>query len=168
MAESTSNTGNKHLRRLFTFVLLLIFWFVFSGQFDLFHGSLGVVSCALVAFLSHDLLFARRGGNGVQTFVRFSLYVPWLVYQVILANLHVAKLVLMPSGIKPQIVTVKSKLKSDMSKVAFANSITLTPGTITMDIIDGEFHVHALSQAVADDLLSGEMENRVARVFDEE
>ena len=84
---------------------------------------------------------------------------------MILANLHVAKLVLAPSGIDPQLVKVKSKLKSDISMVTFANSITLTPGTITMDIDDGEFYVHALSQKVADDLLSGDMENRVAHVF---
>jgi multicomponent Na+:H+ antiporter subunit E len=168
MAESSAKTHNKHLSRFLTFLLLMIFWVVFSGVFDAFHLTLGVICCALVALLSHDLLFKDLSGDKKLVKAgRFIIYLPWLVYQVILANLHVAKLVLMPSGIKPQVVTIKTKLKSDLSMVTFANSITLTPGTITMDIIDGEFYVHALSQQVADDLLSGEMEDRVAYVYDE-
>ena len=96
---------------------------------------------------------------------RFALYLPWLIYQVVVANVHVAKLVLNPEKIHPQVIRFKTKLKSDFSMVTLANSITLTPGTITMDIIDGEFIVHALSERVAVDLLSGDMENRVAHIF---
>ena len=76
-------------------------------------------------------------------------------------------LVVQPSKIHPQVIEIDSKLKSEISKVTFANSITLTPGTITMEIEDEKFYVHALSQKVADDLLTGEMEDRVAHVFDE-
>jgi multicomponent Na+:H+ antiporter subunit E len=54
-----------------------------------------------------------------------------------------------------------------MSLAVFANSITLTPGTITADIKDGEYYVHALSKKVADDLLTGEMENKVAEIFED-
>ena len=96
---------------------------------------------------------------------RFLQYTPWLLYQIVLANLHVVYLVLFPSKIRPQIVRFKTTLTSDLSKVSLGNSITLTPGTITMDIDDGEFYVHALSDKVARDLLTGEMERRVARVF---
>jgi multicomponent Na+:H+ antiporter subunit E len=70
--------------------------------------------------------------------------------------------------INPQLIKFKVNLKSDISKVTFGNSITLTPGTITADIQGDEFHVHALSQPVADDLLSGEMEQRVAHIFSED
>ena len=166
MAEKSSNGGSKTLSRLIVFVMLSIFWIVFYGKLDAFHLVLGAISCALVAWVSHDLLFRNSNGSrSLQKTWRFCLYIPWLIYQVILANLHVAKLVLAPGGINPQIVKVSSKLKSELSKVTFGNSITLTPGTITMDIVDGEFYVHALSQKVADDLLSGDMEDRVAHVF---
>ena len=67
--------------------------------------------------------------------------------------------------IEPQILTFKTKLESDISSVTLANSITLTPGTITIDIKDGVFYVHALSKKVADDLNAGEMEDRVAHIF---
>jgi len=97
---------------------------------------------------------------------RFLKYIPWLLYQILLSNIHVASLVLrrkMP--INPQILTFKTKLETDISCVTLANSITLTPGTITMDIGDGLFYVHALSKKVADDLKTGEMEDRVAHIF---
>ena len=70
------------------------------------------------------------------------------------------------SGAK--VVQFKTKLRSDISKVTLANSITLTPGTITMDIIDGEFYVHAISETAAADLLTGEMERRVAYIYMED
>ena len=74
-------------------------------------------------------------------------------------------LVIYPHKIRPQIIRFKTSLTSDLSKVTLGNSITLTPGTITMEIDDGEFYVHALSDKVARDLLTGEMERRVAHVF---
>ena len=98
----------------------------------------------------------------------FILYLPWLIYQIYLANLHVVYLVWhrgMP--IDPKIIRFKTKLESDLALVTLANSITLTPGTITLDIRDGEYYVHALSKKVADDLLTGDMQNRVAKIYGE-
>jgi len=97
---------------------------------------------------------------------RFIAYIPWLIQQIVLSNIHVASLVLrrrMP--IDPQIVKFKTKLETDISFVTLANSITLTPGTITMDIKDGVFYVHALSRKVAEELNAGDMEDRVAHIF---
>jgi len=83
-----------------------------------------------------------------------------------LANIHVAALALNPKmPIDPKIITFKTKLESDVSWVTLANSITLTPGTVTVDIKDGVFYVHALSKKVADDLNTGEMEDRVAHIY---
>jgi multicomponent Na+:H+ antiporter subunit E len=83
-----------------------------------------------------------------------------------LSNIHVAKLVLNPEmPINPKMIRYKSKLKKELSLATFANSITLTPGTITADIVDGEYYVHCLDQKVADDLMSGDMEKKVAHVF---
>jgi multicomponent Na+:H+ antiporter subunit E len=124
----------------------------------------------LVAFLSHDLLFENiMEKNKVITVKRFLGYLPWLIYKVVSANIHVAYLVLSPRmPIEPEIIRFKTRLKSDISKVTLANSITLTPGTITMDIIDGEFYVHVISEEAALDLLTGEMEVRVAYIYLEE
>lgn len=164
------STGEKkrlaNVNRLVVFIFLYIFWMIFSGVFDAFHLSLGAICSGLVAYFFHDLLIEDIGDKlRFKKIVRFLVYLPWLIYQVILANLHVAYLVINPRGIDPQIVKYKSTLKSDFSKVTFANSITLTPGTITMDIVNDEFYVHALSQKVADDLRSGEMEEQVAHIF---
>ncbi len=148
-------------------VILFLFWLLLSGNYDAFHITLGVICSLVVAFFCHDLLFANvRVGDMKTVAWRFLKYIPWLLYQILMANVHVAALVLrrkMP--IDPRIVTFKTKLETDISSVTLANSITLTPGTITLDIRDGVYHVHALSKKVADELESGEMEDRVAHIF---
>ena len=150
-----------------TTFILFAFWILLSGKFDAFHLTLGAMCCVLVAYLFHDLLFANvRVGDMRIVVARFIAYIPWLIQQIVLSNFHVAFLVLrrkMP--IDPQIIEYKTKLETDISTVALANSITLTPGTITMDIKDGVFYVHALDQKVAEDLNAGEMEDRVAHIF---
>jgi len=158
---------------LTTFFILLGFWTVLSGHFDLFHLSLGVFSCALVSRISGNLFFSQgkvKQAHFLQG-IRFFRYLPWLLYQIVLANLHVALLVLHPKmmeKIDPHIVRFRTRLKSDLPLTTFANSITLTPGTITLLIHEGYFYVHAIDQKVAEDLLTGEMEQRVAQIYQEE
>jgi multicomponent Na+:H+ antiporter subunit E len=153
-------------RRLVVFLILFGFWLIFSGHFDVFHLSLGVMCAALVSVFSYDLLLPDvPSPNKLLKVGRFVQYVPWLLYQVVVANLHVVYLVLAPAKIRPQIIHFKTSLESDLSKVSLGNSITLTPGTITLDIVDGEFYVHALDDKVAEDLLTGEMQRRVGYVF---
>jgi multicomponent Na+:H+ antiporter subunit E len=166
MAVDRSRAPYNNLRRLAVFVILFGFWLLLSGHYDLFHLSLGLICSLLVASLSHDLLIENiSGSKRLRKTWRFVFYVPWLIYQIVLANLHVAYVILNPKVIDPRIVRFKTKLKSQFSMVTLGNSITLTPGTITMDITDGEFVVHTLTKKVADDLLSGEMERRVAHVY---
>ena len=142
-------------------------------MFDLFHLSLGIISCALVSLISGDLLFSQKSVTKSHLFqvLRFLKYLLWLLYQIVLANLHVAYLVLHPkmySLIDPHIIRFKVKLKTDIGLTTFANSITLTPGTITVLIHEESFYVHAINQKVADDLLTGEMEDRVAQIYKED
>ena len=158
---------------LATFTILLAFWIFLSGFFDFFHISLGVICCAIVAYASHDLLFTRTTLTTLRKRHRagrnFLLYLPWLLYQIYLANVHVVYLVWHPKmPIDPKIVRFKTRWKGDLVLVTMANSITLTPGTITLDIQKGEFFVHALSKKVAEDLLAGEMQDRVGKVYGEE
>lgn len=154
---------------LATFIILFALWLLLSGHYDAFHISLGVICCALVAYFSHDLLFPEfQLGGSIGVGFRFACYIPWLLYQILLANIHVAKVVLSPKmPIDPAIIEFKSKLKGDLAHSTMGNSITLTPGTITVDIREGNYYVHAIDRVVADDLLSGEMENRVARIYEE-
>ena len=150
-----------------TFLLLFAFWALLSGKFDTFHLSLGAICSFVVALMGHDLLFANLRVGDMRVIVkRFFAYLPWHIYQIVVANFQVAYLALSPKmPISPKIMRFKTKLESDISWVTLANSITLTPGTITIDIEEGEFVVHALSEKLADDLDTGEMEDRIAHVF---
>ena len=154
------------LRHLGVFLILFLFWLILSGHYDALHLSLGLACATLVSLFSSDLLFQVLPRRQIfRRTWRFFRYIPWLLYQVILANLHVVHLVFRPSLLNPRIVHFKSRLTSDLSRVTLGNSITLTPGTITVDIKNGEFSVHALSDKAARDLLTGEMERRVAHAF---
>ena len=156
------------MRYIYTFLIMFGFWIMLSGKFDLFHLTLGVLSSALVSFLSADLLMFKEGKNRLATGVRFLMYLPWLLYQIVLSTMHVTFLALHPrmkDQIDPTIVTFKTKLNTNIAKVALANSITLTPGTITVRIEDQVFYVHAISRKAAAGL-PGEMEDRLARVFE--
>jgi len=155
--------------KLATFVAMFTFWVVLSGMFDAFHLTLGVISCLLVAHFSHDLLFY---GDDDQSWVRglwgLNHLFAWLFYQIIIANLQVAYVVLHPRMfelIDPHVIRFKTKLKRPISKVTFAQSITLTPGTITVSIHDDEFSVYALTRN-ASEALPGEMETRIARALE--
>ena len=158
------------MRKVYTFFIMMGFWILLSGKFDAFHLTLGVLSSALVALLSSDILMleAEKSDRFVVA-CRFICYVPWLLCQIVLSTLHVTFLALHPrmvDRIDPTIVTFKTKLKSNIARVALANSITLTPGTITIRVVEGVFYVHAISRKAAAGL-PGEMEDRLARVFGE-
>lgn len=154
-----------------TFVILIPSWVLISGKFDQFHLSLGIISCLLVSALSGDLLFSSVSlSRMVVEWPRFVLYVPWLLYQVFLANLHVMYLVFHPKmkeKIDPRIIKFRSKLKNEIALTTFANSITLTPGTITVYVTDfGEFEVHVIDKH-SGNALPGEMEARIAHIYEE-
>ncbi len=157
---------------IFVFFLLLANWIVFSGKFDAFHLGLGVISSLFITWISQDFLFHDRSKTWEERMREagaFLQYIPWLIVEIIKANLHVFKLAMTRNGyeeVAPRIVTIKTYLKTDFAKFVFANSITLTPGTITMLIRGDVFHVHTMSQFLEDDLLEGAIERKVAEVFE--
>ncbi len=161
----------KGVSLVITFLICFATWIVLSGRFDFFHLGLGVVACSIVASLSGTILISRRGLAKLPgQWLRFILYIPWLLYQVLLANLHVMYLVFHPRMIElidPRIIRFRSRLRRPMSLFIFANSITLTPGTITVYVsIPGEYAVHVIDEHSATSL-PGEMEERVARLMGE-
>ena len=142
-----------------------------SGLFDLWHFGLGIISCALVAYMSNDLLLTDKqvSGKGREA-IRLIKYIPWLLYQIYLANMYVSKLALHPRMndlIFPHIVKFRTKLKKDVSVFTYANSITLTPGTITVLVENEFFYVHAIDLPMAESL-PGDMETRVGHIFGED
>ncbi len=154
-----------------TFIIMFGLWILLSGRFDSFHLTLGLISSGIVSYLSSDLLFSAPRPRGLLSqWARFIRYIPWLMVEIIKANLHVTYLVFHPRMmelIDPRIIKFRSKLRSDLALVTFGNSITLTPGTITVDIsIDGDFKVHAIDKASADPL-PGAMEANIAKTFGE-
>ncbi len=157
--------------KLSTFVIMLCFWVILSGMFDAFHLTLGVLSCLLVAHFSGKMLF-----EGLRVEVRarqiFGMltYAPWLLWEIVLSSLQVTYIVLHPQMLdkmEPQLIRFKTKLKSKFARVTFAQSITLTPGTITVSIQDDEMTVYALTNSAADSL-PGEMERRIALALEPE
>ena len=156
---------------LLTFVISMVTWLILSGQFDPFHISLGVVSSVIVAYLSGDLLFAGPVKRGfLRQVMRFIVFVPWLLYQVFIANLQILKIVFHPrmmDHINPKIIRFNSKLTGQMPLFIFGNSITLTPGTVTIFVnIFGTYTVHAINEESAE-ALPGDMENRILRIFED-
>ena len=157
--------------KLATFVIMLIFWVILSGMFDVFHLTLGVISCLLVALFSGKMLFEdlRVEVRAKQIFGML-LYLPWLLWAIVLSSLQVAYIVLHPQMLdkmEPQLIRFKTKLKSNFARVTFAQSITLTPGTITVSLLDDEMTVYALTRSAAASL-PGEMEKRIARALEPE
>jgi multicomponent Na+:H+ antiporter subunit E len=159
----------KGLGILFTFCMLALFWILLSGIFDVFHLISGLVCCAIVSLLSHDLLIKGRSEKGFRKTVRFLIYIPWELWQIVLANIDVAYRVLHPRmPIDPLIITFETTLRGDFSLLTLANSITLTPGTITIQVEpeQGKFWVHAIAKEPADALLVDQtMQRKVAHVF---
>ncbi len=152
---------------LVTFCVLLLFWLLLSGIFDAFHVIAGIICSAIIALISHDLLVKGKGDKMLSKSFRFVIYLGWELWQIVLANFDVAYRVLHPKmPMDPQIIEFDTSLRSDFALVTLANSITLTPGTITIDIKDGKFLVHAIAKKPADALLVNKtMQNKVADVY---
>lgn len=150
------------------FLLFLAIWLVFSGKFDVFHTSLGVVSSLFVAYTSRDL-FEKNNSTlkNIKIFFKFLPYLIWLIIQVIKSNLNVIGIILhrrIKDKIDPQIFEYKTKLDTDLAKMLFANSITLTPGTITISCVNDKLKIHTINKQGA--LLGVKaIEDKLLKVF---
>ena len=149
-----------------TILIMFAFWIILSGKFSFILLLSGVISSLLVSYMSNDLLI----GNGdiklgfIRT-IRFIRFLPWLLWQIVLANIDLALRTLHPKmPINPILINIKNNLKTDLGMVILANSITLTPGTVTIDVNENEFLVHVISEKAAQSLISGEMQARVKKI----
>ncbi|MFW0858798.1 MAG: Na+/H+ antiporter subunit E [Dehalococcoidia bacterium] len=155
-----------------TFLLLFGFWILLSGRRDAMHLGLGLVCSLLVALFSHDLLITSNLDirSRLRIFIRFIPFLGWLVFQIIIANIDVARRVIDPRmPLSPGIIKLSSRLKGDMALTTLANSITLTPGTMTLDVVGSDFYIHCLAVEDAEKSLDieGEFERQVERLWGE-
>jgi multicomponent Na+:H+ antiporter subunit E len=148
---------------LITTIAMFSFWILLSGEFTFILITSGIVSSLIVAYLSHDI-FIGKADLKTETgrILKFIKYLPWLLWEIILANFEIAYLVLSPKlKIDPQLVRFKPDLKTDLGIVTLAHSITLTPGTVTVEANREEFVIHAIWQKSAEGIIDGEMQLKV-------
>ena len=146
-------------------LLLFLLWMMFSAKFDLFHLGTGVVVVTLVVW-QHSLLpsVAWPGEPSLRPFAAL-LYVPWLIWQMFKSAIYVAVVILHhPRKIDPQILAFRCNQPSTLQQVFFANSITLTPGTLTLELEEDRYLVHCLTEDTAQELLSGSMAQKVGQL----
>ena len=179
MAPKTGGLRHKKLISIvLQFAMLFAFWLILSGHFQLRYILIGAFSAGLVTFLTNDLFYgALRYGARVDPglysvfvqILRFVAYLPWLLSRIIMANVQVAYLVLHPKmPIEPAFLLFQTRMKKGMAQVTLANSITLTPGTITVSLEKGSYIIHALNPSLAQELVDAVMQNKVAAIYGEE
>ena len=143
-------------------------WLLLSGFFDnSLLLSFGALSCALVVFVAWRVETIDPEEQPLRPRLGPQLlwYWPWLLWQIVLANVDVVKRILDPKlPIAPMLITLKPSQRSDLGRVIYANSITLTPGTVTTNLSGDTLEVHALTREAADSLRRGNMDRRVTRL----
>lgn len=142
---------------------LAALWLLLSGYWqDPVLLCLGLVSVLAVVGLARRLHLLDREGVPIHLLPRLFAYLPWLLWQIVLSNLRVARLILSPGlPISPTLAVVRTSQRSELGQVIYANSITLTPGTISVDVDGDGILVHALERDGVDGLEDGEMDRRV-------
>jgi multicomponent Na+:H+ antiporter subunit E len=144
-------------------------WLLMSGILTPLLITLGVASCILVLIITIRMDIVDHESAPIHLTWRSILYMPWLTWEIVKANIDVARVVLSPQmPISPKLVHVKPTQKSDLALVIYANSITLTPGTISVDVDHGDILVHAITRDAAAGLEDGEMDRRVTQVAGED
>jgi len=152
------------LRSLSLVIILFAFWLLLSGYFVPFLLTMGLLSAIVVAMLGHRMDVVDHEGHPIQLSWRLIFYWPWLFKEIVLSAWSVSRVILDPRlPVSPTLVRAKTSQKTTVGLVTYANSITLTPGTISVDVKPGEILVHALTREAADGLLEGEMDRRVTR-----
>ncbi len=143
-------------------VFLAAAWLLLSGHFDGLILGLGAASCVLVVVIARRMDLIDREGFPIHLTWRLPVYWIWILWQIVLSNIAVVRRIFARRlAISPQVLNVESGQADDLGQVIYANSITLTPGTISLRLDDGRIEVHALDEDFAGDLQSGEMERWV-------
>jgi multicomponent Na+:H+ antiporter subunit E len=143
-------------------VVLFCFWLLLSGHYTGLLIAIGLVCSAAVAALAWNMRIADAEGHPIHLIGRAAIYWPWLAVEIVKSALRVARLIVDPRlTISPTLVRVRASQKSALGVSIYANSITLTPGTISVDVSGHDIIVHAIEREGADSLEEGGMDRRV-------
>ena len=150
------------MRTIITASLIFLFWFVLSGHTEILLIAFGIASTGLTIYLSKRMNIIDGESFPYHLGLRLFRYSFYLAKQILLANIDVIKRILTPGkSIQPQLIDLPASKHSDLSKVIYANSITLTPGTVTVELSGDKIKIHSLSKSGIEDLETGAMANEV-------
>lgn len=148
---------------LLLLTILCISWLLWSGIYKPLLIGLGAFSCILSVYLGHRMGFFKHHQDLLRLMPKLPGYWIWLLKEIVVSSIEVAKLILKPSlPISPQVVVLKALPKTDVGQVILGNSITLSPGTVTLDVYKGEILVHCITSDGAKELEKGEANRRAA------
>ena len=151
------------MRILITLILLFTAWLLWSGMTKPLLLVLGVLSCLLVVVLALRMGFFDKSVYSLHLGARLLPFWGWLGKELVVSNLQVARIVLSRKPpISPRVIRLKALPEGPVGRAILCNSITLTPGTVTVAEHEGNLLVHCLTQEGADALLAGDMNRRVA------
>ena len=142
------------------FFILFSLWLLMSGHYNVLIVSLGIISCAFCVYVAKRGKLIDDEGLPIFFMPRLLNYLIWLFKEILKSNLGTAK-VIINGKVEPETFTVKTSQVTDVAKVTYANSITLTPGTVTTKIQKGVFEVHALNSDFGNDVRTNEMDKKV-------
>ena len=138
-------------------------WVLLSGKLDAFHLSLGLIGSAFISWMNTE---PQHLDKPPLPLVRLVLYFPWLFWEIVKSSLNITKIILDPKlPINPQLIQYPTNLGSNPAVVLLGNSITLTPGTVTIEVSSSELVVHSLDDESTNGLESRDMERKIAEVF---
>lgn len=147
------------------FLSLATFWLVSSGHYTALMLLLGFVSIVIVLYVAYRMDVVDHESQPVHLTLKLPAYYAWLIKEIILSNIMVVKHIWLGNKtISPVMKTISASQKTDIGKVIYANSITLTPGTVTVNMEGDQFTVHSLIRESIDDLEDGEMDRRVSKL----
>lgn len=150
---------------ILSFTSLFIVWLLLSGYFKTNLIVSGILSCVLVTVISIKLKIYSSQHQRLLFNLRLPSYAPWLLKEIIKSNIHVARCILgSGSFIKPQTLTTHASQKTNTGIAVHANSITLTPGTISVDISGNKILVHALTDHTAQGIIDGYIDKQVSKL----
>ncbi len=137
-------------------------WLLLSGHYEPLLLGLGVASSVLVVLIALRMDVVDHEGVPLYLGRRVLAYIPWLLLEILRANINVARIILSPSlPVSPIMVHFQASQKTDLGRAIYANSITLTPGTITTGVDGSELEIHALTWTDVDGREEDEMDRRV-------
>lgn len=145
--------------------VLFLFWLLLSGHYTGLLITLGVLSAVGTAALAMRMAIIDREGHPIDLLPRaLTSYWPWLLKEIAVSAWQVSKIIVDPRlPISPTLLKVRASQRTDVGIATYGNSITLTPGTITVGVRGSDLVVHALTREGADGLAEGEMDRHVSR-----